>query len=104
MKIEITEQIEKAILIEVDLPYYYEHDLMSHYGDNIIYGKIEETKHTCIQEITNDNGAHSFKIEKEKHNSIKNSGLVPYFKKEHRSSEEDYQNAKNRALNFSNSC
>lgn len=102
MKIEITKRIEQIETIEVDLPYYYIYDLMSDYGESIIYGKIEERCHTSIKEETYKD-QEKYEIEKEEHYSIKNSGLANYFDKKHHSTQEEYETVKQRCMIFLNS-
>lgn len=104
MKIEITETVEKVSVIDVELPYYYKHDLMSDYGDSVIYGKIEAKLHTAIQETENYDGERKFEIEKEEHSEIKNSGLASYFGKEHQSNQKEFEAAKQRCMLFVNGC
>lgn len=45
--IEVERKIKKTI--NIDLPYYYKHDLLPDYGDSVIFGKINGTTHTAIQ-------------------------------------------------------
>lgn len=104
MQVEITKQVPQTEIIEVELPYYYKHDLMSYCGDSIIYGKIEEKLHTSIQETKNDDGEEKYEIEKEEYCLIKNSGLSSYFDKKHRSNKEEFEAVKERCLSFLNGC
>ena len=104
MKVEITKQVTKLEIIEVELPYYYKVDLMSDYDDSVIYGKIEEKLCTSIKETKNDDGEEKYEIEKEEHHSIKNSGLSSYFDKRHKSSKEEFEAVKERCLSFLNGC
>jgi hypothetical protein len=99
MQIEITKQVQQVEIIEAELPYYYKHDLASDYGNSIIYGKIEENSHTSIQE-TYVYDVLKYEIEKEEHESIKNSGLSCYFKEEHKSTQKEFEDVKNRCLSF----
>lgn len=89
--IELTKQVQEIVIIEVELPYYYKHDLMSEYGDSVIYGKIEEKSSVSIQEI-----------EKEEYDSIKNANLSSYFEKRYKSNKEEFDFAKERCLSFLN--
>ena len=104
MKITLIKQIPQEVIIEVELPYYYKHDLMHDYGDSIIYGKIEEKLHTSIHEIKGYDGKESYEIEKEKHSSIALRGLSSYFEDEHQSSKEEFEAVKERCLSFLNGC
>lgn len=93
MKIEIIETVEKTKIIDADLPYYYRHLL-----DNCtIYGKIEETKRTTIDVYDSEQ---KFEMEVKYHYSIKNSGLSSYFAEEHKSSEKEYIEAREKAKKF----
>ncbi len=65
MEVEITKRIEQVEVIDVELPYYYQHDLSSDYGDCIVYGKIEEHVCTTIQEDKDYGGKIKYEIEKE---------------------------------------
>ena len=104
MQVEITKQVPQVEIIEVELPYYYKHDLTSDYGDSIIYGKIEEKLCTSIQETKNYGGEEKYEIEKEEHHSIKNSGLSSYFDKKYKSTKEEFEAVKERCLSFLNGC
>ncbi len=100
IKIEITINQEVTKTVTVELPYYYYQNLESDHSDSKIYGKIEETKHTCIQENYVYGGKTSYEIESEEHNSIKGSGLGCYFQDKHSSTEKEYQEAKKRCQSF----
>lgn len=101
MKIEITKTVRHIEVIDVELPYFYRNDLDSEYGYSIIYGKIDEKLHTSIH-ATKENGIEKYEIEKEAHYSIKHTGLASYFDKEYSSSKTDFEEAKQRCLNFLN--
>lgn len=103
MKIEIEKKVTQIEIIEVEFPYYYKHNLMSDYGDCVIYGKIEEKLCTTIEE-SNRNNIEKFVIEKEEYTSIKNSGLSCYFNKEYKSNKEEFEDAKERCLSFLSEC
>ncbi len=102
MKISITEEVSTVKIIDVDLPYFYKHDLMTQYGDSVIYGRIEETLHTSIQETLNFDGSVTYEIEKEDHDSIKNTGLASYFKSQYSSNQNEFEQVKERCLIFLN--
>ena len=103
IKIKIKKQIPQIEIIEVELPYYYKHIITDYYGDLIIYGKIEETLCTTIDECKSGAYIKSYEIEKEKHSSIENSGLSDYFGEEYQSSREEFEAVKERCLLFLNS-
>ena len=48
MKLEITRKIDQNETVEIDLPYYYAHDLRVDEADVVIYGKIEAEQSTSI--------------------------------------------------------
>ena len=101
MEIEIIEIIQKEKTIEVELPYYYKHDLSDDRDSTIIYGKIDLNIHTTIKEREDySTGKREYEIERESHSSIKNSGLASYFKPEHKSQQLDHEEVKERALAF----
>ncbi len=104
MKIRLIKQIPQEVTIEVELPYYYKHDLMGDYGGSIIYGKIEEKLHTSIHEIKRYDRKESYEIEKERHRSIENRELGGYFDDEYQSSREEFEAVKERCLSFLNGC
>jgi hypothetical protein len=98
MKIEITEKIDIVKEIEIDLPYYYKHDLSGDRGSSIIYGKITETKVFSIQEKEHSEIAFEFEIDE--YPSLKQSGLTGYFKSEYKSTKSEYEEALKRANEF----
>lgn len=102
MQVEIIKIIQQVELIEVELPYYYKHDLMSDYGDSVIFGKIEEKLCTSIHEIENYDGEEKYEIQKNEHHSIKNSGLASYFDKKYNSTIDEYEAVKERCITFLN--
>lgn len=98
MQIEITERIEQVRIIDIELPYYYKFDLSEDRSNDVIYGKIEAQKHSSVQERKSD--ADSFELETEEYNSIKQTGLANYFQPKYKSSKEEYEAVKQRALDF----
>lgn len=104
MQVKITKNIPQVETIDIELPYYYEQDLMSDYGDSVIYGKIEEKLHTRIQQTENYDGEEKYEIKKEEHHSIENSGLAGYFDEKHKSSKDEFESAKQRCMGFLNDC
>nr|WP_294922162.1 hypothetical protein [uncultured Flavobacterium sp.] len=100
MEIEITEIVKNVKVIDVELPYYYKHDLFAEYGESIIYGKIEATKETSIHESETPEGGKKYEIEIEEYDSIKNSGLASYFNPEFKSTVNEYEAAKQRVSLF----
>ena len=104
MEITLVKQIPQIVTVEVELPYYFEHDLSDDYGESIIYGKIEEKLYTTIHESKRYGDSRTYEIEKESHVSIALRGLSSYFEDEHQSTEEEFEAAKQRCLLFLNGC
>ena len=96
-KIIIREHITTEKEIEVDLPYYYKHDLYSDYGDSVIYGRIDGKITTSIHEKEDQYGKITYEIEKEKW-----GGDGSYFAGEHKSTEVEYNKVKERLKEFFN--
>ena len=90
IEINVISKIKKKI--NINLPYYYEHNLSSDRYDSVLYGKICEKETTTIQ-ITNQylHDVISYEIEIAKCNPAKNDS---YFTDEHKSSESEYLAAK----------
>ena len=96
MKIEITKHEPVKRVIEVEFPYYYKHDMYPDYGESVIYGKIiNEYKEITIHEREDRDEHLSFEIEEDSMSSS-------YFDEKYKSSKEEYELAKRRALDFLN--
>ena len=85
--------------IEIDLPYYYKHDLLSDHADIIIYGKIAD-ENTVIS-ITEKSslcaeGADEYEIEKKKFGK----NFHCYLKKEYKGTEKEYEEVRARLQEF----
>lgn len=93
-KITVREHITTEKEIEVYLPYYYKHDL---YSDSVIYGRIDGKMATTIHEKQDQYGKISYDIEK----GIW-SGDGSYFSDGHKSTEVEYNKAKERLKDFFN--
>lgn len=96
MKLEITRKIEHTETIDIEFPYYYKNDLMPDDSSSIIYGKIEEMRHTsiCIRhhDLRNED---SYEIEiKEEHAS----NFSCYMVEKYKICESEYLAAKKTAL------
>lgn len=100
MEITLVKQTTQLVTVEVELPYYFEHDLSDDYGESIIYGKIEEKLYTTIHESKRYGDLATYEIEKEEHVSIALRGLSSYFEEEHQSTKEEFEAAKQRCLKF----
>lgn len=96
MKIEITKHEPVKRVINVEFPYYYKHNLYPDYRESVIYGKIiDEHKEITIHEREDRGGHLSFEIEEDSMSSS-------YFEDKYKSSKEEYELAKRRALDFLN--
>jgi hypothetical protein len=106
MKIIITETIRKEKEIDIELPYYYEHDLMSDYGDCYIYGKITDKEHISINIDHYYDGKDSTEIEIERINNF--NGLSGYLNPSNtgikKITEGQYLNAKGEAIKLLGKC
>lgn len=78
MKIPITKRVPVGH-VDIDLPFYYVHDLSGHDDYSIVYGKVMEfytiTVHERFSCIPNDM---TYEFECSPHSSIENSGLETY--------------------------
>jgi hypothetical protein len=99
MKIEVTRTKRVKEEIEVEIPYYYKHDLTDYDYENtsVIYGKITENEIFTIHEKIRDNGNVIYEIEKEKR-----WGDGSYFAEKYKSTNGEYEEAKERAKQFFN--
>lgn len=97
MKIEVTRTKRVKEEIEVEFPYYYKHDLTDYDYENtyVIYGKKTETEEVTINEKIRDNKNFIYEIEKDRRNDS-------YFDKKYKSTEQEYEEAKERAKQFFN--
>lgn len=96
-KITIRKHVTTQTEIEVDLPYYYKHDLSDDHGDSIIYGRIDGEISTAIHENESVYGDVKYEIEKEKW-----TGDGSYFSDDHKSTELEYNKVKERLKKFFN--
>ena len=100
MEIKLIKHIRQEVVVDVELPYYFKHDLSDDYSESIIYGKIEEKLYTTIHETESWDGRKSYEIEKEEHESIASRGLSSYFEDEHKSNKREYEEARERCSFF----
>lgn len=92
MEIEIVETKKVKKIVNLDLPYYFRHDL----DNSIIYGKLDEKNSISIQITRSDRGElQSVEIEIE---PIRWDYVSCYLKKEHKGSEAEYLDAKKEAF------
>lgn len=102
MEIEVTSQKTVKETINVEFPYYYEHDLSNDYSSSVIYGK------KVLVTICNESHIMEYTIhEKENRDGIKTyefeldqSYDSCYYKTEHKSNKEKYEAARIRANDF----
>ena len=103
MLVEIEKNIKQVVTIEIELPYYYKHVLSTgdRYGDgmSVVYGKIEDTKCSTIQE-TSRNNVDTYEIEIERYLSIKTSGVSSYFSDCYKSNKDEYDGVKDSCKKF----
>jgi hypothetical protein len=94
MKIDITKIIAVNKTIEIDYPYYYKDDRMLDHARNVVFGKIVDD---IVYEIeyyeSYRGGGISYSLTKDDRNDR-------YFDEEYRSTEQEYNDAKDRALKF----
>ena len=97
MKIEITKQINVKEVVEIDFPYYYKHDLTDYdyESTSVIYGKITERGEVTIHEKIRSKNNVIYEIEKDNRSDC-------YFKEKYKSTEEEYNKARERAKQFFN--
>ena len=92
--ITVTETTTKSI--EIELPYYYEHDLSGDNHDCIIYGKITEYGTYNIEKSHsyNNNDLH-YNLEK-----TDNQGIESYFQPQYKGSKKVYDDIYAEVLEF----
>ena len=96
MKVEVTRTTKTKETVEVNLPYYYRHDLDLVDVDCVIYGKIGEGWHTSIKVYTDSfMGLSRFAVEKEPTDWDRHSG---YLDDQYKSKAIEYENAKQQAI------
>ena len=81
--------------IDIELPYYYKHNLMLD-DDSVIYGKIEEHQHTAIQlTLKADSKDWEWNIE---NNLGSPSDLLCYMNSKYQSNEEEFLQIKQKLI------
>ena len=104
MLISVFKTVRTVEELEIEFPYYYKHDLRSDDGESVIYGKIEEGKHSSIHEVYSFGGNFTSNFEIEIEDISKNySSLSNYFEEEFKSTKQEFESVKQRALNHLNS-
>lgn len=102
MKLEIIRKIEQKETIEIDLPYYFKHNLGLDEADVVIYGKVDENRCANIK-IGYGYGSHSHEFEL----SIEDrpaSAYGCYMTDDYKSSEAEYLAAKAKLLSAAESA
>ena len=101
MIVEIEETICKEIKREIELPYYYKHELELENTDSIIYGKVENESHSTIIETCAYDTDEIFELSI---SPIYSVGFVDssVFSKDKVSTKEEYEDAKMRCAEFMN--
>lgn len=99
MKIEITKSVQTKEIIDIELPYYFKHDLMLDNSNCIAYGKIEESKCTTItlHEYYEDNSI-EYELEIKKVHPAQFGCYGGYMIEKHKSCESDFIKAKDEML------
>lgn len=94
MLVEVIKTMRMRETVEIELPYFYKHDLMMDECDSIIYGKIGEREHYSIQ-VTYHRDHADVKVERERtdwqHCSC-------YLGEEYKSNADEYAEAKALAI------
>ena len=94
MRVKTIKNTQTEEFIDVELPYYYKHDMSSKSYTYIIYGKIMKDREHAIME---EKGPYktNYEISSE-------TGTVcdSYLSTVYESSEKEYESAKKRALSF----
>jgi len=94
MQVEISKKVDVKETIDIELPYYYKHDLMLDCCSSVIYGKIGESLCTSIQ-ISSTNEKDEYELDTEV-SSLKEHSC--YFEDKYKSSEAEYLAAKSKML------
>lgn len=100
MKMEITRRVVQKETVDIDLPYYYKHDLELDEADIVIYGKVEEKRCTKIT-ITSNRDGDQFELEFEQYPA---SYYGAFMEDEYKSSEAEYLEAKAKLLKAAESA
>ena len=96
MKLKITRKVDQEETIDIDFPYYYKHDLLLDKSDVVIYGMLEENRNVSItvKKTVEDMFSFScleFELSIE---SVPASRMACYMTDEHKSTKEEFFNAK----------
>lgn len=96
MKLEIKRKVEQTEIVDIDLPYYFKHDLSNDDAEYVIYGKVERTMCVKIKISRAYNSrSHEFEIAIE---DLPAAAYGCYMTHEHQSSEAEYLSAKTNLL------
>ncbi len=94
MEIEIVETQEVKKTVDIELPYYYRHDL----DNSVIYGKLDEKYSSSIQITRSDRG--KLQIVEIEIEPINWRDVSCYLKKEYEGNEAEYLEAKKEAFSL----
>lgn len=99
MLVQVAKTITSVETVDIELPYYYKHDLLLDHADWIIYGKIEAEKHTKVQIKESYSGRTNYypSVEVEIEATSWSSSSC-YLNHKYKSDAETYEAAKNKAL------
>jgi len=94
MKVKIKKKQVTYEIIDIELPYFYKHDLGMEHGYSVIYGCIDGQKDTSIKVSMDSSGKETYEIEIEK---ITGDEVPMYytshFESIHASNKDEFQNA-----------
>jgi len=96
MKITVIKTVKKRVVLDVEFPYYFLHDLELEDGDNLIYGKIEKDRTVTIKKVDNYFGhcSYEFVIHDEK-----NENHFSYInQEEYKSNAQEFEAIKNEMI------
>ena len=96
MKVEVTRTTKTKEMVEVNLPYFYRHDVDLDYGNYVIFGKIDEDWHRSVKiRLHYLSGLRAVEIESEFTHWDR---LSCYLADEYKSNATEYERAKQMAI------
>lgn len=104
MKIEITKTVKQVETIEVELPCYFKQEIELFHKSEIVYVKMDENLCTVINEVKNTHGKEGYEVKKQKLESIEYSDFSFYFNTYLKSSEQEFESAKERFISYVKNC
>lgn len=103
MKIEIEETIRQNKVIDIELPYYFKHDLYLDSHECVIYGKVEEKRISKIT-INREWGGSISEIEIESYSGNVKFTISSYYGEEYKSFKEEFEGSKLTAMDYLGRC